>query len=462
MLMALGAVFSPLPSADFVGDYIDIEAALPDNAPQREQHIHAELVRRGMDPAGGAWSIEQLVSRLANWPRFRAVVLRLRRLVPQPDQPIVLVSPAARCESCNKDSLEIEDRPSAPTIFTSEGRRAGVLYAKLCRACGARHSLSFVTGGHVPDEHQRPLRGCLDAEYFQLGSTAYAVKHVLRRFTTQATHSHTAFETFCSEYYDFFGSKMTRQAFARCYLVFALLVMLEEYGYDGVPDIMTSVGAQSYIFGESPLDRTLRSFIPWLSRAFTSKWAGRHTQYCRQPTTCNCWIFDGHMKCRRVTCDNDKAREVVVPQVGTMVLGCPHTPLKTSRFCFHCQAAAARLNQLCEPCEPKGMLETQLTAQAADDERTEQALAAEDETAELDEALDCNAPDEETELSPAAQSTYLVERLTDSRPARRMNEQTTYRSMRVKECMNKKHTGTHAQISNLLANPHPTPPLAAR
>ena len=451
VLMALGAVFSPLPSADFVGDYIDIEAAIPDNAPRREQHIHAELVRRGMDPAGGTWSIEQLVNRLANWPRFRAVILRLRRLVPQKDQPVVLVSPATHCESCNQDSLAIEGRPSEPKVFTSEGRRAGVLYAKVCHACGARHSLSFVTGGHVPDDHQRPLRGCLHAEYFQLGNTVYAVKHVLRRFTTQATHSHTAFETFCSEYYDFFGSKMPRQAFAACYLVFALLVMLEEYGYEGAPDILASVYAQKYIFGESPLDRTLRLFIPWLSRAFTSKWAGRHVEFCRQLSTCNCWIFDGHMKCRRVTCDNDKAREVSVPQVGTMVLGCPHTPLKKSRFCFHCQSATARLNQSCEPCEPA---ETQLAAQAA--ERTEQVLAAEDMAAEHDEAVEDvedEAPDEQTELSPAAQSTYLVERLTDSRPARRMNEHNTYRSKRVKECMAKKHTGKRA--------PPPIPSLTA-
>ena len=451
VLMAFGAVFSPLPNADLVGDFIDLEAAFPDNMPQRVQFMHEELVNRGMDPAGGSWAIDGLVKRLANWPRFRRIVLRLRKLVPESEQPLVLVSPAERCESCQHASLEIDQKKrcvSSPTVYTSEGCRTGMVFHKCCRRCGALHGLSFATGGHIPEHHMRAIKGCHRAGYFQLNarSTAYSVKDVLRRFTTQAVHSHTAFETFCSEYYDFTGDKMGRHSFSTCYVMFALIMMLDEYEYKEPIDLQASRHGGAYReSGETEVERTIKSFIPLLSRGFTSKWAGQHATFCRQPGLCNCWIFDGHMKCRRVTCDNNKAREIVVPEVGTMVLGCSRTPLKDSRFCFHCRAGAARLNpQQCEPCdsEPAAKAMRAGTSEAETDAPEAGAgHSADDSVAHFDEEADDteHVPDERTELSPVEQSTYLVEKLIESRPARKKNEDTTYRTKRVKECMTKNH-----------------------
>ena len=212
-------------------------------------------------------------------------------------------------------------------------------------------------------DHVRSLPHCIEAPYFQVYHAVYSTR-LLQRFTAQTIHSHTAFLTFCSEYFTLTGECLGRKAFTSSYLVYALLCMLSEAGAT-LPDM--KVGVFNYFEGELQLDRMLREHVPVLFRCFVDTWAKNHTKYCRLgPGICNCWIMDGHMKCKRSVCGNKKARVIDLGELGTVVLGCPHTPLLGSRYCFHCRRSAAHCKIICQPSVPDKPVQTSQVVSTSD------------------------------------------------------------------------------------------------
>lgn len=166
------------------------------------------------------------------------------------------------------------------------------------------------------------------------------------------------------------------------------------------------------------------------------------------------------MKCRRVTCDNDKAREVTLPELGTMVLGCSHTPVSGSRFCFDCKEAASR-GLACVPCEeddaataalcgsdmPATSAASTSAASTVSPTGIADAAGAGSSTGAFssgatddDDAIDGEASLPEPDSAPVAADEWLVECLQDSRKALKCNEGSTCRSQRVKVCMRNRHT----------------------
>jgi hypothetical protein len=440
-LFKFASWFIPLPDPNAVADFIDLEAALPDELPMRSIRVDAGLQQRGVIIAGGAWALGRLHERLMAWPRLRMLVGRLRELTPPAGGCVVLVSPATKCVSCNSPKLEVDPRPSFPTVFCLRGKRNGELYSKVCFDCGARHGLSFAAGGHIPDNHVRPLPSCLSAPYVQVYSNVYSKEDVMERFKTQATHSHTAFETFCSEYFTFTGDVMTRPAFSATYIVFALLLMLSELKYEGPLDFDVRYHAHYYVRGESPLNRTLREFFVVLSKLFVVAYAKSHIDVCRNIATCKCWIFDGHMKCRRATCDNNKSREVVLPELGSMILGCSHTPFPGSRFCYDCKEAASGRFK-CTPCDGGKDADTDAgSARGSDVPPSTADVTVSHTTPTVASAEDCDgeASVPQADDAPAQADEWLVECLQDSRGVLRRNESSTCRTKRIKECMRMHH-----------------------
>ena len=444
-LQRVGAMFQPLRSPDDVAAFLGAEAAIPEGTPRRASMMAEYLLVAGITIAGGAWAIERLTERLGTGPHWSSLVSRLRRFTPAKGNPIVLVSPAMHCASCtSRGSLVVDERPSRPTVFTGAGTRPGLLFSKECSKCGARHSFSFATGGHIAQHLVRPLPSCLDAEYFQTYTVIYARFDLLHRFKTQATHSHTAFETFCAEYYTLTGDTMQRSTFAANYLVFALLFMLHELKYSGAIDLDVRYTSSNFIRGESPLNRTLRKFYTLLSKLFVVAYGNHHANVCRLPTTCICYILDGHMKCRRPTCDNTTAREVMLPELGTMVLGCNHTPVPGSRFCYDCrEAVATSLGIPCQICDDDH--------KAADDAPASSVASCSEMTAAdssttgssnihgMDSLEDVHDGEPVEGDTAVANDEWLVECLQEERSALKRNEGTTNRTKRVKECMRARH-----------------------
>lgn len=340
-IQAAGESFWPLREPADLATFIDVEACLPCELPQHNERLFVELRRRGAEYLSNAWGAGHLLVKLLAIEPVRALIELIRHRPREPEETIILISPATTCVSCgNSERLTVDKTPSHPAIYSGAGRRSGEMYGKTCGLCGAHHGMSRASGGHIPPGHVRPIPDCLDQPYFQVYSNVYSVPHVMLRYQTQATHSHTAFSTFCHEYCALTGADMDRIVFSATYFVYALIGMLHEAGVRN-PDLQ--VQYQGHVEGETPLDRTLRSYMPLLHRWFVRKWAGDHATYCRQPGRCNCWIGDGHMKCRRTVCENKAAREIDMGALGTAVLGCTHTPLPGSRFCYHCRPAAANL-----------------------------------------------------------------------------------------------------------------------
>jgi hypothetical protein len=455
----VGALFRPLRDPDSLAAFIDLEAGLPRELPQHDERLHQGLQAAQVQYAGGPWAVGQLRERMLGWPRLQRLMERLSLSPRQPGESVVLVSPAEECASCGSTDLRVNDgahlsRPACPAVFLQEGKRQGEIWYKTCRQCGAKHGLSFASGGSIREGHVRPIPGCMAAPYFQLHQTVYATR-LLQRYTAQAVHSHTAFMTFSAEYFSLTGDHMPTKAFTSCYLVFAMLVMLVEAD-EAVPDLQ--VGEKPFVEGETPLDRTIRTKVPLLFRVFVTRWGKKHAAYCRLPGRCNCWIFDGHMKCKRNVCANKRARVIDLGPLGTAVLGCTHTPLRGSRFCFQCRPSAAHSQRLCqlavedEPMPPSQTVGSSSTGEGSSDIGGGDGERGDGERGDGErgdgergdgERGDGERGDGERgdgeDVSPVEQEVYLVEKLLESRLAMRKNERETSRSRSIKSCMRSRH-----------------------
>ena len=506
-LRELGCLFAPLRTADALADFMDLEAALPQQMPNRDEEMASRLKQRGNALSGGAFAMKLLRERLHGLvaPRFA----RLREILvarnPATDDDIILVSPATSCAACGSNNLQLgkdgrlTTRHLSPKIYSACGMRNGELHAKICGDCGAHHGLNFATLGPIPHGHCRLIRDSIAAPYYQGpdGQMVFSVPDVLLRMKAQAVHSHTAFETFASEYFSLTGTHLPRYPFQSAYLTFALMLMLDEFGLqEHACETPMALSRYTMTQGQSNLDRTLQTYAALLSPKFTKYYAGEHKLRCRLPNGHkDCiWIVDGHMKVKRTVCDNDAAREVDLGEIGINIMPCDRTPMRGQRFCYTCNEAAAYGPALCEPCKPCEPCEPtapdaldapdapkapdapdaprapqvppvpntppELTAPAApaapslkpapEPEPSARAMALaepSDSAMNVEAAVEAieqeelaeYAPDERTPLDAQAQAMYLVEKLVDKRAVLQRNAAQTNRTKRVKECMRLKH-----------------------
>lgn len=490
-LRELGRLFAPLETADALADFVDLEAALPQEMPDRDAAMAKRMQQRGYTLPGGAFGMKLLRERLRGIvaPRFARLLNILRARNPATDDEIILVSPATSCAACGSTNLQLGKdgrltvRHLLPTIYSARGARTGELHAKFCADCGAHHGLNFATLGSIPKGHCRFIRDSIVAPYFQGpdGQVVFSVPDLLLRMKTQAVHSHTAFETFASEYFSLTGTHLPRQPFQSAYLIFALMLMLDEFGLqEHALETPMAFSRYTMMQGQSDLDRTLQSYAALLSPRFTRFYAGEHHLRCRRPSGHeDCiWIVDGHMKVKRTVCDNDAAREVDLGEIGINIMPCDRTPMRGQRFCFSCNEAAAYGPAVCGPCEPcepaapalalhvppgppapttppeptapsapaapslKPELEPEPSARAmAPAEPSDSAMNVEAAVEAIEqEDLVEYAPDERTPLDAQAQAMFLVEKLVDKRAVLQRNAAQTNRTKRVKECMRNKHS----------------------
>jgi hypothetical protein len=130
-------------------------------------------------------------------------------------------------------------------------------------------------------------------------------------------------------------------------------------------------------------------------------------------------------------------------ELGVAVLGCSHTNMPGSRFCYECRSAAAR----CVPTDRCSSISNadSITKESSDDLagpssasgnepdiHTEPTETATDQIA--DRELDIEA------IDSLEEGTFLVEKLLESRSALRVNESETCRSQSIKKCMRSRHT----------------------
>lgn len=472
-LRELGRLFAPLETANALADFVDLEAALPQEMPDRDAAMAKRMQQRGNALPGGAFDMKQLRERLRGIvaPRFERLLNILRARNPATDDEIILVSPATSCAACGSKNLQVGKdgrltvRHLSPTIYSARGLRNGELHAKICGDCGAHHGLNFATLGPIPHGHCRLIRDSIAAPYYQGpdGKVVFSVPDVLLRMKAQAVHSHTAFETFASEYFSLTGTHLPRYPFQSAYLTFALMLMLDEFGFqDHACETPMALSRYTMTQGQSDLDRTLQTYAALLSPKFTEFYAGEHKLRCRLPNGHkDCiWIVDGHMKVKRTVCDNDAAREVDLGEIGINIMPCDRTPMRGQRFCYSCNEAAAYGPAVCVPCEPCEPPEpTELLAPPMPIAPTAPTTPLEPEPEPHARAKPYNsamnveaaaedsapeefiepAPDERTPLDAQAQAMFLVEKLVDKRAALLRNALETYRTKRVKECMRLKH-----------------------
>ena len=208
---AVGSLFRPLRSPDDVAAFIDLEAGLPQDMPRHDERLHEGLQQAGAEYVGGAWALGQLRERMQQWPLLQRVIERLS-LAPKRFGKVVLISPALECVSCGSGNLRINVRASHPSVYLQDSMHTGEFHYKTCSGCGAKHGLSFARGGNIPVDHVRPLPRCIEAPYFQVYHAVYSTR-LLQRFTAQTIHSHTAFLSFCSEYFTLTGESLGRKPF---------------------------------------------------------------------------------------------------------------------------------------------------------------------------------------------------------------------------------------------------------
>ena len=494
--MASGVAFQPLRQSDDVAALLELEAVLPEEVPQRN-----DLLARGLSqppPLGtgvplpyGAFAAGQLSERLRQGPRWTGLVEALRLVWHQilrqlrPGQPplLLLVSPAKQCACCG-GTLVVDPRPSWPPVYTTTGPCEGRLYSKNCTACGARHGLTFAVceprRGTGSDEKKTwtPIPGAVNGAFFQYNETVYE-REVLRRFDVQTTFSHTAVMTYATEYAALFGRKgcFGRLVFSRVWLVYTLLNWLDEMDQIRPPPHALRLRLTRTLRRDevkSDLDATLESWTPLIRGYFISKWAVNHRTVCalRRPdgSTCSCWIIDGHMKARRVVCDNTKARFLDIPGLGQVVLGCLHTPMRKSRFCASCGEGAAfcvvpegfaeaaekggkRMHAAVDStsaaggkqAESSGDEDASASAAAVDSMECEECDEQDEPPAlvhsEADSEAEDEPPNEYEELPDKAKKQYLVSGALARRKVLKGNADTTCRSLPAtwKSCQKKKH-----------------------
>lgn len=159
---------------------------------------------------------------------------------------------------------------------------------------------------------------------------------------------------------------------------------------------------------------------------FIDKWGRQHAMHCRRPLpgqpTCMCYIVDGHMKCKRLVCENANARMIDMGALGTAVLGCTGTPLPSSRFCRRCRPFCAQRTPGPRPAGSQGTSTADfgvspcVPCDEGEEEAPSGVLDAPVAAADAEAAAEAAAP-----LQPGEANVHLVEDLVGQRALTKAN-----------------------------------------
>ena len=96
--------------------------------------------------------------------------------------------------------------------------------------------------------------------------------------------------------------------------------------------VYTLIGWDGIDFAsQASMSDLLVTLHPRLKRAFQTRYCGPHT--CFVPNCSDTVVTDGHMKSCRMVCMAMSSVLVDFFGIGSIVVGCPHTPAKGSRWC---------------------------------------------------------------------------------------------------------------------------------
>ena len=347
--VALSMFFAPITLVGQMVALIFAMAKYPPGTPDRARLVAAHIHERTGTPLpGGAWSVEQLMLRIGADGDCAHLI---EAIDDRADSTVRLIPAVTECVVCGT-SLKTVTRPSHKRVFSERGELVATVHTKVCKECGANHTMSYAYGGHgLPHPLQRYYPGCTAARWFQSSRDTIYATDLMRRLETQALHSHTGFDTFVREYEMYTGDSMGSYGSQTVCQTFLGWSLLRWYAELGEPPGDVALG--DYV----NLDATLMQHSAGLLAGFVKKWGTEHAHHCRRPGTCACHIIDGHMKCRRIVCANSRARRIEMGDgLGAAVMGCFKTPVRGSRFCAECRDATARCAGT--ECVPEHMVET--------------------------------------------------------------------------------------------------------
>ena len=311
----------PLESEDEIVALLLGMARYPVDTPDR-----AELIAADMQTKHASTTINVLVSSIESEAGISALVDLLDRKrfhEQEKSTPLHLVPQIEFCAVCalqgQKVCLVVSDEPVRPTVYCTHGRFDGLLYCKRCPDCRAKHNLSYAEEStRLAQGKQVPYDGAMDRtrKYVQLSRDIIFEGEMLWRLDTQMLHSHTGFEPYAKEWTTFADEppqlvEPLRIALSHAWLAWTLLRWRDELQ---LPKEPLSFASPTHL-DETLLDYTMRR-DPKTGRfdadslivRFTDKWGREHELVCLEPKdgspTCLCYIIDGHMKCRRLICEN--------------------------------------------------------------------------------------------------------------------------------------------------------------
>ena len=328
--------------------------------------------------------------------------------------------------------------PSSPMVVTERGIRTGAEFLKRCPCCNALYNMSYAFAGSaactkLPAGKEliwSDLTSDDDGEktrWVQLSRDTVWAASLLRRFTAQSVHSHSGALSFCNEYAQltsYAGSvESLRRRLMHTHLAWSLVRLHADLCTGDIGPIGFSC--------DTALDATLLRFAPDLLRGFLKHWGARHKDHCIRPLPgkdwCRAFIFDGHMKCRRLVCENTNARLFDMGAHGRAVLGCTGTPLPNSRFCRKCKASSARRDSSGDGPAPRpdgNVSRTEVSLGVAPDTSPNGADTSPDT---LGDAYTCDADDADARLAPGEEDVYLVECIKAHRKLTAANVQKSHK-----------------------------------
>jgi hypothetical protein len=402
-----GARISPLRHIGDVATFVFAVAAIAPGVKDRAARIAA---RMGGALSGTAVQIGELLAAVSE----EKVVRELVAVIPA-SEGMELATDRTTCIVCNAPLVSSDSSFSIP-LFSATGVKTVSMCSKSCTRCKARHYLSYATGGdRLNMSEQHPYPGSTDARFYHSTCSALWETTVLVKFETQAMFSHTGFETFLSEYTFMhpglpFSSIRANQAFAHAFYAWTFLRFRAEFD---LPLHPCKLGDDVARGGElSALGQTLLAGRDELNAAFTGHWGQRHHLVCRDPEgACVVHATDGHMKARRVVCENRWARLVDCGPLGILTLNCSHMPLRGSRFCGVCRDAAAHSG-------PEGLVGSAGLSTGAGCAPCDPCDADEDEAPTVAAAYrESRAADRGWEVSTKEKDVFLVESILEHKPA---------------------------------------------
>jgi hypothetical protein len=320
----------PVNSLDDAAALIEATAAVPAHVPSAVGRIAERLREKGSALAGSAiLTLEPLVARLRSQPRARHLMEKL-----PPADGLVLITDRETCAvaGCHGTlfpaSHKSSERCAYPAVYTKTGVVQAKHLSKRCDCCNATHYLSYATGGvRLAKDDLQPYEGCTAARFVHFTNEVVWETALLEEYGNELLHAHVpayAFERIYAATHHVRLPSGWRKLMKHAWYGLELLRRLSNVG---IP-----LPAAPYST-EKGIDATILEHFDTLKHAFVTRWAKGHRQVCRSPSKCNCYMVDGHMKTKRLTCGNRMARVIDAGKLGKMVLPCDNTPLRTSRWC---------------------------------------------------------------------------------------------------------------------------------